>query len=241
MFAIRAWQGLIDLLLPPRCLVCSRPPRLSRAPFCEACAEELFSDPRASCPRCAASVGPFAVRDGLCSNCRPAPPPFDAALRLTLYQGAMRDAILRMKHASHEGLAELLGERWAARQPERFRALPIDEVVPVPLHWFRRLRRGYNQAAAIARGLAGELDLPLRLDRLARVRLGPAQKEALTAAQRHDNVRGAFRGRGRLTGRRFLLIDDVMTTGATLTAAAEALKHAGAARVTVAVLARAGW
>ncbi len=79
------WHGITDLLYPPRCLLCLRPPRLSRDHFCEACAESLFSDSRLVCPRCAANVGPFSIHDGQCHNCDDDPPVFDAALRLGLY------------------------------------------------------------------------------------------------------------------------------------------------------------
>lgn len=239
MFARRAWDALIDLLLPPRCLVCGRPPRFSREPFCEPCAGQLFHDPHECCPRCAATVGPYSVREGRCSLCRTHPPPFDAALRLTIYRGAMQQAILRIKSAAHEGLAELLGRRWGELQRPRFAPAGIDAVLGVPLHWWRRWRRGYNQAGAVARGLATSLGYPCRSGILRRVRLGPAQKQAASAAQRQANVRNAFRAVGRLDGQRLLLVDDVMTTGATVAAAAAALKQAGAVRVVVAVLARA--
>src|SRR5262249_7863938 len=152
------WQGLCDLIFPPRCLVCHQPPRLTRDHFCESCAKDLCHDPFATCPRCAATLGQYAQ----CNLCGREPPPFDAALRLTVYEGAMQRAILRIKHARHEGLAEALGQRWAELQSARFSALPIDAIVPVPLHWCRRLGRGYNQAAAIARGLADQLRRPCR-------------------------------------------------------------------------------
>ena len=166
---------------------------------------------------------------GAVGACRHASLGFDAALRLGRYEGARQQAVLRMKNANHEGLAELVGERWAERERARFMALGVDAVVPVPLHWWRRMRRGYNQSAALAFGIASTLKLPYRRWWLRRSRYTPSQKE-LSAAARRANVEGAFRaGMGvRLQGKHILLVDDVMTTGATASEAARALKRAGA-------------
>src|SRR5436190_1975425 len=155
------WHALLDLVYPPRCLLCGEVPR-DRERFCPACEAGLFSDPHACCPRCAARVGPFAVRDGTCSLCRAEPVPFGAAVRLGPYDGPLRDAILRIKNNQHAGLAELLGERLADAHADRLRLLELDAVVPVPLHWWRRLRRGYNQSGAVARGVASRLGIPCR-------------------------------------------------------------------------------
>jgi ComF family protein len=234
------WHGFADLVYPPRCLLCLRPPRLGRDHFCETCSASLFHDPHTVCPRCSSNVGPYAGHDGRCGLCRNESFGFDAAVRLGLYEGVLQRAILRIKHASQEGLAELLGERWAQREREKFGALRIDAVVPVPLHWWRRLRRGYNQSAAVAWGLSSRLSLPLRGRWLWRKRNTASQK-ALSPPDRRENVRGAFAPGFRATpaGRHVLLVDDVMTTCATASEAAFALKRAGAGRVTVAVLARA--
>jgi ComF family protein len=119
--------------------------------------------------------------------------------------------------------------------------LPADAwVVPVPLHWWRHWRRGFNQAEALARALARRLDLPIRRP-LRRIK--PTEKLAeLSPTERARALRGAFRARKSpgLVGRTVLLVDDVLTTGATCGAAARALKQAGAARVVVAVIARTG-
>jgi ComF family protein len=119
-------------------------------------------------------------------------------------------------------------------------ALNLDAVVPVPLHWVRRWQRGYNQSSAIAYGLASRLRLPFRPGWLRRTRNTPSQTKQ-TASGRRDNVRGAFAvpRRVRLDGQTVLLVDDVMTTGATASEAARALRKAGAGRVAVAVLGRA--
>jgi ComF family protein len=227
-------QGLLHLVYPGACHVCDAPLPPDAGPLCDPCRHALASD-RPQCPRCAAIVGPFAES---CLHCRGDSFPFDTAVSLGPYEGRLREVVLRMKHSSGEGLAEVVGDFWAASSEARLRALGADVVVPVPLHWRRRWRRGYNQSEALARPLAARLGLPFRPRWLRRVRHTPEQK-GQTAAEKRDNVRGAFRGRGAgLAGRAVLLVDDVLTTGSTAAEAARALRRAGAKRVAVAVLAR---
>src|SRR5262249_6935456 len=140
-----------------------------------------------------------------------------------------------------DGLAELVGELWAEHADVSLRATGATVVVPVPLHPWRRLWRGYNQSAALAHGLAARLKLPCRPGWLRRIRHTPSQLSQ-TPTRRHDNVRGAFRAAadGPLSGQSVLLVDDVMTTGSTASEAARALRAASKdVRVHVAVLARA--
>ena len=128
-------RGLLHLLYPGACHLCSAPLPPDVPPFCADCHKALTVDPHQQCPRCAGTVGPFAqVADG-CPHCRGVSFPFDVAVRLGPYAGRLREAILRMKHAAGEGLAELVGEMWAESTEARLRALGADVVVPVPLHW----------------------------------------------------------------------------------------------------------
>ena len=237
-------RGFGELLYPPACIVCAVPlPGRPSAHFCAACLHALTDDPQPACPRCAVNTGPFALVAGGCSRCRREHLPFEHTLRLGTYDGLLRDVVLRLKRSSSEGLAELLGELWAERCRAALTSLAPDLVVPVPLHWWRRWQRGYNQSAAIAHGLANSLKLPVYPTCLRRTRHTPLQSHpSLPFSARRDNVRGAFRGRGRppLKGRTVLLVDDVMTSGATAAEAARALRAAGAARVVVGILARAG-
>lgn len=232
-------RGLLELFYPACCHVCAQPLAPSGAPICPTCRDAFRTDPLASCPRCAAGVGPFALTDGGCSRCREESLPFEAAVRLGRYDGPLRDVILRMKHHTGEALAELMGELLADLAGPQLLALKAEVVVPVPLHWWRRWRRGYNQSAALAHGLAAGLKLPYQPGWLRRIRNTPPQTSQ-TLAGRRENVRGAFRARPGvpLRGRSVLLVDDVMTTGATASEAARALRAGGAARVVVAVLAR---
>lgn len=233
------FRGLTDLIYPPRCRLCEQPIEREQT-YCAVCAGALFHDPHLCCPRCGARVGPFAVTAGTCAACRKDPVAFEATLRLGPYVGPLRDAVLRIKSNRNEGLAEELGEHLAEVHRQRFDALAPEYIVPVPLHPLRRLIRGYNQSAAIAFGLGAKLRRPCRFWWLWQVRRTQPQK-SLTATQRRENVRGAYRVRAgvRLDGLHILLVDDVMTTGATADEAARAIKRAGAARVSIAVLARA--
>ena len=233
-------RGLLHLLYPGACGVCARPLAPDTDHFCAGCRSALTSDAEPTCPRCAATVGPFVNLPGTCTHCHNSAFHFDAVLRLGTYEGLLREVVLRLKHASGEGLAELVGELWAAHAEPALRAAGTSVVVPVPLHWRRRWTRGYNQSEALGRALAGCLGLPCRPRFLVRVRNTP--KQALqTAASRQANVRDAFRAptRGALAGHSVLLVDDILTTGNTASEAARALRGAGAARVVVAVLARA--
>lgn len=233
-------QGLLHLLYPAVCGVCyeSLPP--GQPHFCVSCRTALTTDPHPTCPRCACTVGPFVVLEGGCTHCRDGRFPFERVVRLGPYAGLLRDVILRLKHATGEGLAELTGELWAEHSGPRLQELGAEVVVPVPLHWWRRWQRGYNQSEALARALAARLRLPCRPAWLRRIRHTPFQTQQFTTA-REENVRGAFYARPRsgLHARTVLLVDDVLKTGSTAGEAARALRAAGAARVVVAVLARA--
>jgi ComF family protein len=234
-------RGFIRLLYPGLCSVCHTPLPPEQDRFCTSCRNALSGDPFPSCPRCAATIGPFAVaspKDG-CTRCSKQTFRFERAIRLGPYEGLLRDVIVRLKHLNADGLAELVGELWAENSETKLREARADVVVPIPLHWRRRLQRGYNQSHALARGIASRLSLPLRAAWLRRVRHTPIQPQQAPGA-RSANVRGAFQATGKVTrGASVLLIDDVMTTGSTLDEAAAALRRAGADRVVVAILARA--
>lgn len=230
---------LIDLLFPPRCLLCHQPPQVTRDCFCENCAAALFNDSKRTCPRCAATVGLHATHDGRCGLCRGESFGFTGAVRLGAYEGVIQQAVLRMKHASQEGLAEVIGERWAERQREQLLASAPQVIIPVPLHWRKRLWRGYNQSAALAGAMSRRLGVMCRPGWLRKVRPTSEQKALSSFQARQDNVKGAFVGDRAVAGLRVLLVDDVMTTGATASEAARTLVKIGAAVVHVAIVARA--
>lgn len=232
-------RGILHLLCPPACHECGRLLAAGAGPFCAQCRSALTTDPHPSCPGCAGTVGPFAATERGCHRCRDSGFHFDRALRLGPYQGLLREAILRMKHSAGAGLAEALGGLWAEHAQTPLVELgAVELVIPVPLHWWRRLGRGYNQSDVLARALAARLRVPCRPGWLRRVRNTPRQT-AQTGPGRRDNVRGAFRAAplAALKGRAVLLVDDVLTTGSTCDEAARALRAAGCARVAVAVLA----
>jgi len=166
------------------------------------------------------------------------PPPFESTTVLGSYDADLRRLIHLLKYERMRPLATRLGRSLGARVAAA--GVSVDVVIPVPLHWRRRLSREFNQAALIARELAVEIDSECKPYWLRRLK-ATAPQAGLTDRERIQNVRGAFRAAAaeKVRGRRVLIVDDVMTTGSTLSACARAVKRAGAESVVVAALARA--
>ena len=173
---------------------------------------------------------------GLCALCRQGLTGYDSAFAFGSYEGVLRELIHLFKYARVRPLAGPFGEMLGRAIPRHLR---FDAVTPVPLHWIKRWRRGFNQSELLAREVARRMGVPV-LDALCRAR--PTGSQAgLTRAQRRKNVAGAFTVRrgARVKGLRVLLVDDVLTTGATSGACAAALKRAGATYVSMLALGRA--
>jgi ComF family protein len=232
-------EGLADLVWPRNCTLCGSrlPPGLPERWLCDPCEAAVSTDPFPTCPRCSSTVGPHVNASDGCLRCVNRRYRFDGTVRLGVYDGRLRQAVLVLKHAAGEPLAEYLGRVWTVGCGARLTHPRPTVVIPVPLHWWRRVRRGYNQSAAVARGIAGGLGLPMH-DALCRPRPTPTQTTR-SATERWANVQDAFRLRpgAVVRGERVLLVDDVLTTGATADAASGVLLAAGAAQVWVAVLA----
>jgi ComF family protein len=236
----RLGAALLDAVLPPHCLTCDAPVA-SQGTLCHACWSGLHILTQPFCARCgvpflhAGQGGP----GGLCPGCLEHPPSYGVARAALRYDDGAKRLLLPFKHADRTELAAPLAALMArAGAPLLARA---DLVAPVPLHWRRLVARRYNQAALLARHLARGAGKPLIPDLLRRTRPTPALGER-GAAERAALLDGAFvvppRQRPRLAGRRVLLVDDVMTSGATAEACARALLAAGAAGVDVLAAAR---
>ena len=193
-------------------------------------------------PFCACCGLPFeedAGTDALCGACHRARPAYQRARAVMIYDEASRHMILAYKHGDRTDMAPAFAA-WAARAGGDLIA-DADLIAPVPLHWTRLFRRRFNQAALIARHLSADGGQKFAPDLIVRKRRTPSQA-GLGFGGRRRNVRGAFRAaakwRSRLAGKRVLLIDDVMTTGATVSSCARVLTRAGASAVDVLTLAR---
>lgn len=231
-------RAAIDLVLPPRCPGCGEIVD-GDGRFCVACWTSLrFITP----PFCATCGDPFEVPQpagSLCGQCLATPPKWSARAAFA-YEGAAREAVLKLKHGDQQHLARLMGSAMARAGAEMLakeRAL----LVPVPLHRWRLWRRGYNQAGELAKAVARVSGVELLIDGFERKRATLASG-GLNPSERRANVRGAFRvppsRRERLRGRAIVLVDDVLTSGATADACSRILLRAGAASVDVLALSR---
>lgn len=229
-----------DLLLPPACNFCGADlPSLSQPPlFCPACQQAFRTLQERVCRRCAAPTGPDHREDD-CARCRDRRYHFQAAVALGVYQGPLREAVIRMKQNVHESLTLSMGYLLAERIREMLPEPSLDLLVPVPTHWLKRLWRGVNGPDLLAEAIAKRLRVPAA-DDVIRCRRRTQKQGTLLPSERVANVRGAFAFNADydIVGSHVLLVDDIMTTGSTASEAARTLRSAGAARVTVAVVAR---
>jgi ComF family protein len=220
-----------DGLFAQDCLLCGQ--ASGGEILCAACAGDLPRLPALRCPRCAL---PTALGE-TCGSCLAHPPHYDRTLAVFDYAFPLDKLIQTFKYGHRLALAAYLGKELTRLAQESGLESKADLVVPLPLHPVRLRERGFNQALELARPVAGALGLPLDFRMCARIRHTPAQA-GLAWKQREKNMRGAFHCARDLAGRRILLVDDVMTTGASLDECARTLKRRGAAEVTLLAVAR---
>ncbi len=233
-----ALRFALDIGLPPLCPVC-RGPLADQGGLCAGCWSRLsFIAP----PYCERLGIPFVYDPGpgmLSMEAIADPPAYTRARAAVRYDDVARALVHAFKYRDRLDLAPIMGS-WMARAGREL-LTEADGLVPVPLHWRRLWARRFNQSAALAKAMAAASGVPLVHDALKRVRATP-QQVGLPRAQRATNVQGAFRvpkeKRGDVRGRRLILVDDVLTSGATVDTCAQALLRAGAANVDVIVFAR---
>ena len=232
-------RSFLDVLFPPLCLSCRTPVSEPNA-LCSDCWQDIqFLDG----PMCDCCGLPFEWDPGvatLCAACHANRPVFDQARAVMRYDAKSRGPILALKHADRLDLSIAFG-RWLERSGRQL-LKETDVILPVPLHAMRLWARRYHQSAELAKTLGREARRPVELGALVRTRRTPSQGTMPSARARRRNMQGAFAvkasHKSAITGRNVLLVDDVLTTGATVNACARALKRAGAAKVLVLTLAR---
>ena len=232
------FQSMLDVLLPPRCVLCYQPVQ-GHVALCGTCWEGLSFIDGPICQRTGTPLPYDLGPETVSLNAMMRPPAYDCARAALIYDGAARLLIRRFKFHDRLELRQLL-------LPFMLRAgadfwPDADVIMPVPLHWTRLLMRRYNQSAELARGLSKHTQIPMQVNWLRRVKR-TRQQIGLTRPMRKQNLQGAFaiapRHRAKLKDKHVVLVDDVLTTGATVEACAKICRRAGVAKISVLTAAR---
>ncbi len=238
----QAWQ---NLLAPPSCLACAALLAAeSKLQFCDECQTRICRSglPR-TCNGCAARLPGPAGSVSSCHFCRDVKMPFASVLAIANYEDLLRDLVVHMKSRHGQALAIQLGH-WLGweltRRRDRDDPTRLDFVVPMPSHWIRRLRRGFNVCDLLVESICRYPDFRGKARRLLAANRTTRKQGTLTISQRFDNVKNCFviSGKPDIEGASILLVDDVMTSGATAIQAANTLLRAGADRIHLAIVAR---
>lgn len=240
--AERAGVSLLDLLFPPSCvhLGVAIESRAGRPLLSEQAEAKLAALTGPQCRFCAGPVPAEQQHLPDCVRCRGKRWHFERCVAVGRYRWDLRPAILQMKHADDEPLSWAVGHVFAERVGPQLTDADIDLATCIPMHWTRRLERGINGAEILLECLAAQLGLPAASDLLIRLR-GTRPQASLTPRQRFENLKSALAVNTdyAVADKHVLVVDDILTTGATADEAAKMLRKAGAARVTIAVVARA--
>ena len=239
------WQKLLHFVLPHRCALCDAP-SMGMKGLCGPCFGKIQFISQPSCKGCAFPLADTVAGRSIqyCGACLRDSPPFDHAVAASRYNDAIASLILRLKHGDRLDIAPLLSQwmmnAWLSSAPPS-----VDYILPVPLHWKRQLARRYNQSLELAKPLEKQFDAKLWPDLIIRHR-ATQQMRQMTRRERQKNVANSFslapqirkKSRKLLHGRHVLLVDDVMTSGATLRAVAGTLRRANAIKVSILVACR---
>ncbi len=232
-------KRFLDLLYPRRCIGCGVSSPETFRYICWDCWSDAARVEPPFCALCGDPVSGAVDHDFICYSCSAEKPAFDGARSTVRYDGVVGEALRQLKYEKALWLAPDMAELLHNCLDAEYSGRSFDLLIPVPLHHVRRRARGYNQSAVLAHELSRRVGYPSVPGLLRRIRPTTTQTN-LTAKQRLSNVVGAFQYRGekRLASRRVLLVDDVMTTGATVNACAKTLKEGGAVSVHVITVAR---
>lgn len=236
------WRSGLDLLFPPACATCEKEiDAVDGICLCDVCRVELSKKPEDCCPRCGDWNLKVTRTGSRCASCARHKVRFEHAAFLGTYDHELRRAVLQLKHPGQEALGLTLAELSVQQLVSTVESWLPDVIVPVPMHWRRKLIRGVNNPDILGEVWSRRMRLPLERGMLVRQRNTLPQADLLPD-ERFRNMRGAFRvaSNYRLRGAKILLMDDILTSGATCHEAALTLCKAGANSVYVVALARAG-
>lgn len=239
--AARLAEAFARLLYPPHCVVCGRAADEDEDRYlCRDCLGDIRFVREPACRKCGHELGPHIDGAKRCVNCHNIPLRFDRAIAAAYHLGAARDMILAFKFAAQKHNVHPLSKLLVARLGDSDILGQVQVIVPVPLHRSRLRSRGFNQSELLARELGARLTLPVSAGNLRRTVNTPPQTKEMSLASRRANVKGAFSAKrpGAFAGKSVLLVDDVLTTGATTSECAGVLKRAGAKKVYVATVTR---
>ena len=240
-FVSSAVGSFLGLVFPSRCLVCEAPLHPMRdCPLCPEHFRKILLVEPPLCSRCGRKMSGESVEALVCAECRSRATYHDLGYSACAFAEPIRYLIHLFKYGKRRYLASFLGRLLVDYIRDRADMAGYDAIIPVPLHWRRHWTRGFNQALDLARPLSRHFCIPVMKGNLRRVRYTTPQV-GLLGKERESNIRNAFRARNpaKVAGKRLLLLDDVITSGATLNECARVLKRAGASWVTIVTLAQA--
>lgn len=236
------FHAFLDIFYSRSCLHCSSNLNSSHELYlCEDCTKGIPYIGNEHCIRCGTTLGPHTVSttEG-CMTCKGRNLPFSTLTSVTYYEGAMKTLIHKFKYSGQKFLCNPMNTMVLEQEKVKELVLNIDVIVPVPLHWIKKMRRGFNQAELLARGIQQYSSKPVSVNNLYRAK-NTASQTRLSKTQRLVNIRNAFRVHDpkSFQGKRILLVDDVLTTGVTASECSKILRQSGARSVHLLILATA--